>query len=114
MNDLSIHFDKNEFKCPCCGKVKVSQSLVYLLEAIREHFNKPINITSGYRCPKHNMEVGGAGNSQHLYGTAADITISGIKALDVYDYCDKLNLLGGVGKYNGFTHIDSRNGKARW
>ena len=35
----------------------------------------PIQITSGYRCPKLNGAVKGASNSQHMEGEAADITI---------------------------------------
>ena len=41
----------------------------------RQHFGLPIQITSGYRCPKLNGAVKGASNSQHMEGEAADITI---------------------------------------
>jgi uncharacterized protein YcbK (DUF882 family) len=33
----------------------------------------PLRIVSGYRCPPHNKAVGGAKDSQHMYGAAADI-----------------------------------------
>lgn len=46
---------------------------VYLLEPLRIYYGKPICITSGYRCPKLNEAVGGAANSSHKYGLAADI-----------------------------------------
>jgi uncharacterized protein YcbK (DUF882 family) len=117
VGDLSMHFSRNEFKCRCgCGGALVNQGLVYLLEAVREHFNSPVIISSGYRCPKHNREVKGAVSSQHLYGNAADIEVQGIKSNTVYLYCDKLNLLGGVGNYDSsnFTHVDVRSSKARW
>ena len=32
-------------------------------------------VTSGYRCPIHNAAIGGAAESQHIYGTAADIAV---------------------------------------
>ncbi len=45
-----------------------------LLDPIRELWGKPLRVTSGYRCKKLNKAVGGAKNSQHLRGEAADIT----------------------------------------
>ena len=46
----------------------------YVLNPAREQLGKPIYITSGYRSPKLNNLVGGASNSQHVTGEAADIT----------------------------------------
>lgn len=112
-------FVKSEFKCKC-GKycngfpVGVDEDLLVMLQKIRDHFGKPVYITSAIRCTQHNKNVGGATKSQHLYGTAADIKVSGVSASTVYAYCDKINPNGGVGKYNTFTHIDVRSGKARW
>ena len=47
----------------------------YLLEPVRAISGVPIIITSGYRCPALNKEVGGSANSQHLNGTAADFVV---------------------------------------
>ena len=44
-----------------------------VLDPLREAWGKPIIVTSGYRCPKLNRAVGGATNSQHTKGEAADI-----------------------------------------
>lgn len=44
-----------------------------VLEPLREYFNCPIVIGSGYRCPKLNSAVGGVKNSQHMTGEACDI-----------------------------------------
>ena len=44
-----------------------------VLEPLREHFNEPIFISSGYRCEELNKAVGGVRNSQHMRGEAADI-----------------------------------------
>lgn len=44
-----------------------------VLDPVRAAFGKPIKVNGGYRCEKHNKEVGGAKNSQHLLGQAADI-----------------------------------------
>lgn len=55
----------------------IADNLVRLTESIldplREAYGKPITVTSGYRCRKLNMAVGGVSNSQHLEGKAADI-----------------------------------------
>lgn len=44
-----------------------------VLDPLREHYGKPIRVTSGYRCPRLNSLVGGSPNSQHMRGEAADI-----------------------------------------
>lgn len=47
------------------------------LDKVRELWGKPIGVNSGYRSPELNRAVGGASNSQHLKGEAADITAGG-------------------------------------
>ena len=44
-----------------------------VLDPIREAFGNPIVVNSGFRCPLHNQAVGGAFQSQHVSGQAADI-----------------------------------------
>lgn len=44
------------------------------LDPLREVYGRPINVNSGYRCPELNKTVGGALNSGHMRGVAADIT----------------------------------------
>lgn len=70
---LSAHFVASEFACPHCGVSVVRDDLVQLLERVRSHVKKPLHIVSGYRCPVHNAAIGGAPNSQHMYGAAADV-----------------------------------------
>ena len=48
-----------------------------VLDPIREHWGLPIRVTSGYRCPELNEEVGGVEDSWHMDGCAADITANG-------------------------------------
>jgi hypothetical protein len=59
---------------------------VNVLEKIRTHFGKPITVNSGYRCPKLNKAIGGAKNSQHLSGQAADIEVPGIDNLVIFEW----------------------------
>ena len=48
---------------------------IKVLEPLREYMKRPIQISSGYRCPRLNALVGGVSKSQHMYGQAADIRI---------------------------------------
>ena len=75
MGDLSEHFSRSEFACPCCGVAKVEPALVQLLERIRRaHYPRGLRVVSGYRCPRHNASTPNAAKaSQHMRGTAADI-----------------------------------------
>lgn len=77
MGDLSPNFSEDEFVCHCgCGKVKISQDLLWKLQAMRDKVG-PIEITSGYRCPEHNEEVSQIEKSAHTTGEAADLEIGG-------------------------------------
>lgn len=116
------YFTPGEFACKCGGKYcnggvdKVDLHMVKKLDVVREHFGRPVIITSGVRCVQHNKNVGGVSNSQHLLGKAADFIVSGVSPIEVYNWCDK-NLMtgnGGLGKYSNFTHLDNRNYRARW
>ena len=65
-------FKVREFRCRDGSDIiMIDEGLVVLLQCIREHFGKPITITSGYRTAAHNTAVGGAKSSQHLLGRAA-------------------------------------------
>lgn len=96
--------------------------LVSILQKIREHFGKPLTITSGYRTPAHNKACGGAAYSQHLYGRAADFKIAGVGPDTVAAYAEQLLPgRGGIGVYppktgraGGWVHIDTRASKSRW
>ncbi len=44
-----------------------------ILEPLRQHIGKPLRINSGFRSPKVNKAIGGAKDSQHMKGEAADI-----------------------------------------
>jgi len=113
------HFKDDEFRCKHCGKLPsggIDKRLLVMLEQLRIRIgNKPIIITSGYRCPAHNKAVGGATNSQHMYGKAADILVKGMSPRELEKYCDKLFENDGVG-LGGATivHVDTRGYRAGW
>jgi hypothetical protein len=70
---VSAHFRLFEFECRCCGLVIVSSRLPWMLEELRGVWGRPLAITSGYRCERHNIAVGGAMRSLHRLGRAVDI-----------------------------------------
>ncbi len=112
---LSENFNLREFECHCCGMVKVEPLLVERLQKLRDAIGRPLHITSGFRCPAHNDAVGGASLSQHLYGKAADISISNLPLTPV-QLAQIAEAVGfdGIGIYPNFVHIDIRGRKARW
>ena len=113
---LSENFKVKEFaSTDGADPIFISPQLIMVLQRIRSHFNKPITINSGYRTHARNNTVNGAKFSQHLYGTAADIVVSGISPIEVAKFAETLlPNTGGIGTYSTFTHIDVRKEKARW
>ena len=65
------NFTLDEFKCKCCGQVKMDDSFLSMIDRARELSGVSFNILSGYRCDKHDAEVDGKGN--HNQGKASDI-----------------------------------------
>ena len=113
---LSTNFRVREFACSDgSDPIFISPELVTVLQKIRSHFGRAVTITSAYRTPTRNKAVGGTTYSQHLYGMAADIKVSGIAPKTVAQYAEKLlPNSGGIGTYSTFTHVDVRQTKARW
>ncbi len=71
---------------------KFQQMADMILENVRAHFNKPIQITSWYRNPQLNEMLGSKPTSQHILGEAVDFTIPGIDNMTVAKYIrDNLN-----------------------
>lgn len=113
---LNKYFKRKEFACRCgCGTSTVDAELLQVVTDVREHFDLPVVVNSGHRCAKHNASVGGAKNSVHMTGKAADIKVSSIHPSVVADYLEKKYPdKYGIGRYKSFTHIDVRDVKARW
>lgn len=114
---LNQYFRRSEFECKCgkCGQDTVDAELLAILTDVREHFGRPVIINSANRCPTHNKRVGGASKSVHLTGKAADIRVKDVAPDIVHAYLtSKYTGKYGIGKYNTFTHVDSRSTPARW
>jgi uncharacterized protein YcbK (DUF882 family) len=114
---ISKNFNLQEFECthPNHRHVRVDDELVEKLQQLRDRLNVPLIINSAYRCPERNKQVGGADNSQHLYGKAADISLHTIP-LQIEEIKRIARQIGftGVGLYNTFIHLDVRHRQADW
>jgi zinc D-Ala-D-Ala carboxypeptidase len=103
---ITENFTDDEFKCPCCGKKDISMPFVQKLQTARDIASIPFAITSGYRCPKHNAEVGGTANSSHLKGMAADIrTRTSSERFAIVDGLLKAGF-ERIGIGSNFVHVD--------
>jgi uncharacterized protein YcbK (DUF882 family) len=120
---ISKHFNTKEFECKCgkCDIQYIEPDLIEKLEKVRELYGKPIIITSAYRCPEHNKSIGGALNSSHVNGMAADIQpkLLILDELDeLYDICYNIFDNIGDGRNKRFIHVDTRpakpQGKRTW
>ena len=113
--DESEFFDRDEFRCQCKGKycngfpVEPEKELVRVCNEIRRRLGVPVSIVdsggSGVRCPRHNAAVGGVGNSNHLYGRAADLH-SSKHPLEMYRVAEEvLGDTGELGLYDWGIHV---------
>ena len=115
---VTEHFLYSDFVCLCCDTMKIIPAFyrqAAMLEHMRMELGFPIIINSGYRCAKHNSEVGGAARSWHLL-FATDIRPedgSSEKLLALYNLAEEMGF-GGIGRYETFLHLDLRPEPARW
>lgn len=69
---------------PPAAAVKALRELAQnVLQPVRDHFARPVIVTSGYRSPALNRAIGGSPTSQHTQGEAADFTVAGVSNLEV-------------------------------
>ena len=66
-------FDEEQYNPPAEVIENLRALCVNILQPVRDALGSPVNLNSGYRCPSLNRSIGGAKNSQHMTGHAADI-----------------------------------------
>lgn len=124
---LTKNFSKSEFECKCGCEMPDNvlenvKKLAEQLQIIRDYVQEPIIINSAYRCLRHNRMVGSNDRSQHPKGKAADIVILGFTPDETASVIENMLTnetlpsfhIGGLGRYNTFTHVDIRDNYARW
>tara|TARA_R100001015_G_C4536143_1_gene101247 strand:- start:154 stop:510 length:357 start_codon:yes stop_codon:yes gene_type:complete len=97
-------FDSPDF--PGSGS-RMDDSFLFMLDTARQTAGIPFRINSGYRTPKHNKKVGGAENSSHLRGFAADI--HAVSSAERFSILSALIQVGfnRIGVSNTFIHVDN-------
>ena len=115
LGDLSANFSASEAHCHCggmlsgCQGVVVRRELLQALEVLRAHVGGPLPVIDIYRCAAHNRQVGGARESQHADGTAADVAAAlGLSVTEVR----ALHVFSGIGSgasTRTVQHVDVRH-----
>lgn len=120
---MAKYFKEEEFCCKHCGQLPengIDERLLAVLDEAREQAGSPLIVSSGYRCFVHNKNIGGASQSYHVKGTAADVYSN---VLDVHSLKNIIkeaminqNLQGGLQEYTDqeFVHVDVRGHWAEW
>lgn len=114
---VSAHFKVKEFACKDgSDTVFIARDLPMVCEYIRMRCGRGIVVNSAYRTPTHNKAEGGVADSQHLYGTAADLKApSGWTPEKMAGLAREIMPnWGGVGVYDWGIHVDVREEKADW
>lgn len=110
------YFNYSEFDSPDVqgsGQL-MDKTLLQMLDEVRDKFDKPIHITSGFRTPAHNESLPNAKpNSSHLKGLAVDIACT--NSTDRFDLINCLLDVGfsRIGVGNTFIHADIDPDKAQ-
>ena len=114
--DRYPNFRESEFVCRHCGQVEMDPDFMHRLQGLRNRFNKPMTITSGYRCPEHPIEAAKASPGAHTTGKAADVAVQGAEAHRLLAISLELNFTGIGVQQKGekrFLHLDTLNEGAR-
>jgi len=96
---IAPYITRQEYECSCCFRLPPDfddfegyyQELFQSFRRLREEYGSSIPITSGYRCIKHNKEIGGVDCSEHVFGMALDIACT-----DKDDLIKKYEILQSV------------------
>lgn len=116
----TVHFDWSEFTSHDgsgfsggnVGATQVKENvrrLMYKLEALRKKAgDRSVTINSGFRSVAYNSQIGGASNSMHTYGVAADTAVSGLSTYSVYRIAETCGFSGLETYTVSWQHVDSR------
>ena len=111
---LASNFTLGEFRCHDGNDtVIIHPECISLVQRTRDYFGAVVHINSAYRTPKHNKLVGGRPASRHVLGLAVDVVVVGVAPAVVASYWEALGV-GGVGRYDTFTHGDVWSEHRRW
>lgn len=119
MFDKLKYFKQGEFACRCCGREEMHPAFLLALDELREIYNRPMVITSGYRCPSYNKKVSSTGQGgPHTTGMAVDIQAYGVDAYELVAMAVAMRFSGiGISQkgpaHSRFIHLDKLAGELR-
>ena len=110
---ITKSFSEKELNCRCglCDS-RINLNFAMQLQQLRDCCGFALPLSSGARCSEHNIAVGGAENSRHLYGEAVDIawgSFSGWQRMKLLACVHQLGF-NGIGIGSSLLHIDTRPG----
>ena len=122
--DHSEHFSRDELKCKFTGECGMSEVFLTKLETLRQHYGKPIRLSSAYRSPDHPVEKAKSKDGKpkstgyHALGRAADLLVWNADGARLLQIAIQMNLFGGYGfsftGANRFLHLDDREDLMIW
>lgn len=118
INDIQVskNFKLREFHCKDGSNlVKIDSVLIDKLQKLRDRLGVPLTINSAFRTEAYNKKIKGSPKSQHIQGTAVDVSIRNIK-MKIEDIAKIAESIGftGIGLYDTFIHLDVRPGKSKF
>tara|TARA_R110001599_G_scaffold291913_1_gene495539 strand:- start:234 stop:605 length:372 start_codon:yes stop_codon:yes gene_type:complete len=110
--DSSKYFSKAELQCKCgCEQAPMDPQFLMMLDELRSKLNKPLRVSSGFRCPSHNSKVSGTGETgPHTTGKAIDLAVDRSFAYETLRASMAMGFTGiGVKQKGGgrFLHLDT-------
>jgi len=87
-------------------------TLARALDKVREHYGRPVRVTSWLRPQAYNQLIGGAMKSQHMLGRAVDFVIEGVPSHKVHEELEKRKDIWPYRGEKGITwvHLDLNPG----
>ena len=118
-NMITPNFSGSEMACRCgCGHDEMDQEFMRMLQALRDEIG-PMPVTSVFRCDAHNNEVSKVKNGPRTLAKAADILISGERAMQLFENARQIGFSGiGLNQkgphHRRFVHVDTVDHRALW
>jgi zinc D-Ala-D-Ala carboxypeptidase len=104
------YFTNEELQCKHCGEMHMKNTFMAKVVAMRRELGFPFIVTSGYRCPAHNMAVSHTGaTGPHTTGHAIDLAVRGEQAYKLMECALRVGMTGiGVNQRgeHRFIHLD--------
>jgi len=107
--DDTPNFTTDEMACRCgqCGGLAdMDGNFMAVLQALRKILDRPLTVTSGYRCPRHPDEIGKRNPGSHAQGRAADIQADSALKFEIIKHAPFLGFVG-IGPAKTFIHLDT-------